>query len=106
MEQVLRLFEKWTANRRDRCVVLRDVHGVMRLRSDHKLRNAHDASDLTAPDGVPLVWLKKIAGITSISRVSGPDLLPAVCERGLLFGWRHYFLGGAPGVADMMRYPA
>ena len=37
--QILKLFEvEWTVNRRDRYVVLRDVHGIMRARSDAKLQ--------------------------------------------------------------------
>jgi N-acetylglucosaminyldiphosphoundecaprenol N-acetyl-beta-D-mannosaminyltransferase len=112
MDQVLKLFEvDWTVHRRDRYVVLRDVHGIMRARSDAKLQNAHASSDLTTPDGVPLVWFAKLAGISGVSRICGPDLLPAVCERGLPLGWRHYFLGGASGVAEKVidelseRYP-
>jgi N-acetylglucosaminyldiphosphoundecaprenol N-acetyl-beta-D-mannosaminyltransferase len=101
MDRILNLLEqKWIPNRRDRYIVLRDVHGVMRARSDAMLRKAHEASDLTAPDGMPLVWTAKLAGINGISRVAGADLLSAVCERGVALGWRHYFLGGAPGIAE------
>ena len=101
LDKVIKLFEyDWTVHRRDRYVVLRDVHGVMRARCDAKLQNAHEVSDLTAPDGMPLVWIARLAGISEISRVCGPDLLPAVCERGLSLGWRHYFLGGGPGIAE------
>jgi len=100
MDRVLALFETWMADRCDRFVVLRDVHGAMRARNDAKLRRAHEVSDLMAPDGVPLVAIARLAGIADISRVCGPDLLPATCQRGLSLGWRHYFLGGAPGVAE------
>jgi N-acetylglucosaminyldiphosphoundecaprenol N-acetyl-beta-D-mannosaminyltransferase len=101
MDRILKLFEhEWIPHRRDRYIVLRDVHGVMRARSDAKLRKAHEASDLTAPDGMPLVWIAKLAGINGITRVAGSDLLSAVCERGVALGWRHYFLGGAPGIAE------
>jgi len=103
IEQVLKLFaEDWMVDRRDRYIVFRDVHGVMRARSDTKLRRAHEASDLTAPDGMPLVWIAKFVGIDGVSRVCGPDSLPVVCERGVPLGWRHYFLGGAPAVAEAL----
>jgi N-acetylglucosaminyldiphosphoundecaprenol N-acetyl-beta-D-mannosaminyltransferase len=112
LDRVIKLFEDdWTVHRRDRYVILRDVHGIMRAQSDAKLLRAHQTSDLTTPDGMPLVWVAKLAGIAGISRVCGPDLLPAVCERGLALGWRHYFLGGSPGIAEAaiarlrVRYP-
>jgi N-acetylglucosaminyldiphosphoundecaprenol N-acetyl-beta-D-mannosaminyltransferase len=99
-KDVLTLFEEWVAEHHGRFVVFRDVHGVMRARNDPKLQKAHEHADLIAPDGMPLVWVVKIAGINGISRVPGPDLMPAVCKRGLAHGWKHYFFGGAPGVAE------
>ena len=99
LEGVLRLFEGWITQNRARFAVFRDVHGVMLAQNDRKLQKAHKNADLVAPDGMPLVWLAKIAGINGISRVPGPDILPAICERGLAHGWRHYFFGGAPGIA-------
>ena len=112
IEQVLKLFEcDWTAYRRDRYIVFRDVHGVMRARSILRLRVAHEQSDLIVPDGMPLAWVGKLAGIKGVSRIPGPDFMPAVCERGIALGWRHFFLGGVPGVVDAMirnlteRYP-
>jgi N-acetylglucosaminyldiphosphoundecaprenol N-acetyl-beta-D-mannosaminyltransferase len=83
-----------------RVLVLRDVHGVMRARNDAKLQRAHEAADLMAPDGMPLSLVARLGGIDGISCVCGPDLLPAACEHGLSFGWRHYFFGDAPGVAE------
>jgi N-acetylglucosaminyldiphosphoundecaprenol N-acetyl-beta-D-mannosaminyltransferase len=44
--------------------------------------------------------------------VYGPDLLLAVCRASTRQGWRHFFYGGGPGVADRMaarlrsRFPA
>ena len=111
MGRVLRLFEKWIADGRDRYVVFRDVHGVM-LALDHELlRTAHEQADLIAPDGMPLVWAARLSGSRKISRVCGPDLFLAVCEYGISRNWRHYFFGGAPGVAELLqqkvaaRYP-
>jgi N-acetylglucosaminyldiphosphoundecaprenol N-acetyl-beta-D-mannosaminyltransferase len=102
IDGALRRFEQWVLDPEDRCVVLRDVHGVMLAHSDPRLDRAHQESDLIAPDGIPLVWAARLAGSRGISRVCGPDLLPTVCEHGLTRGWRHYFYGGAPGVAEMV----
>lgn len=102
MEEVLRYFDAWTHDDQGRYVVIRDVHGVMRARTDLALRSAHHQADLVTPDGVPLVWSAKLLGHSNIERVCGPDLLPATCARGLEKGWRHYFYGGAPGMADAL----
>jgi len=100
MGKVIDLLEEWVAGARDHYVVFRDVHGVMLARNEPQLRRAHIESDLVAPDGMPLVWAARLAGSKEISRVCGPDLLLVACEHGLSRGWRHYFYGGAPGVAE------
>jgi len=102
MDRVLAIFDRWLADRHDRYVIFRDVHGVMRAQSDPELRRAHEEADIIAPDGMPLVWIAKFDGMKEISRVCGPDLLPLVCQKGISNGWRHYFVGGAPGVAELM----
>jgi N-acetylglucosaminyldiphosphoundecaprenol N-acetyl-beta-D-mannosaminyltransferase len=43
-----------------------------------------------------IVWLLKLSGHAHVSRVYGPDLSLAVIERGLTYGWKHFFYGGAP----------
>jgi N-acetylglucosaminyldiphosphoundecaprenol N-acetyl-beta-D-mannosaminyltransferase len=102
VDRVLAIFETWLKDRSDRFVVFRDVHGVMRARRDPKLEVAHARADLVAPDGMPLVWFAKLAGVESISRVSGPDTLAAVCEYGLSRGWRHFFYGSSPKVSEQL----
>ena len=76
------------------------VHGLSEARRDPAFRQVLNRSWLTAPDGMPLVWLAHRSGHPAVTRVYGPDLLLAVCDAGRATGLRHYFLGGAPGVAD------
>jgi N-acetylglucosaminyldiphosphoundecaprenol N-acetyl-beta-D-mannosaminyltransferase len=57
---------------------------------------------MVTPDGVPLVWASHWLGHREVSRVYGPDLLMAACERSLQSGWSHYFYGGADGVPEKL----
>ena len=75
------------------------AHGFTLAQSDPALKAAYRGAWLTTPDGMPLVWL----GPPGTERVYGPDLLLAVCDTGRAVGLRHYFYGGAPGVADTLR---
>ena len=51
-------------------------------------------------DGMPVVWASRlIPGKSLPARVSGPDLLAALCERAASSGLRVAFVGGMPGVA-------
>ncbi|MBI5690666.1 MAG: WecB/TagA/CpsF family glycosyltransferase [Verrucomicrobia bacterium] len=76
-------------------VCLGTVHSLIAAGDEPGLRRIFNTSWLTTPDGMPLVWL----GPRGVERVYGPDLLLAVCATGRAVGLRHYFYGGAPGVA-------
>jgi len=56
-------------------------------------------TDLNCPDGMPLVWFGKHKKKV-VSRVCGPELMPALCARTATRGYRHFFYGGQPGIAE------
>jgi len=79
------------------------AYNVDLARRDDLLRTAYNGSYLTTPDGMPLVWLGRWHGHRAVTRVYGPDLMTAVCDAGRAVGLKHYFYGGAPGVAERLR---
>lgn len=80
-------------------VCVTGVHGVMECQRDSQLLEIHNRSGLTTPDGMPMVWAGKWAGVKNIRRVYGPELMLEVCRAGLNEGWSHFFYGGNGGVA-------
>ena len=80
-------------------ICLGTAHGFTLAQRDPSLKKIYHDARLTTPDGMPLVWL----GPPGTERVYGPDLLLAVCDAGRAVGLRHYFYGGAPGVAETLR---
>ncbi len=89
----------WIVRRESRYVCVVDVHNVMLAQENSEIMVALRGADMVTPDGQPLVWLGRWLG-HNVSRVCGPDLLTAVCTRSVSEGWRHYFYGGAEGVAE------
>src|SRR6187455_2901150 len=93
-------------------VCVTGVHGVMESQRDPALREIHNSSGMTTPDGMPLVWAGRRAGASWMTRVYGPDLMLEVLERAAAEGWRNYFYGGGPLVAEQLaarmrqRFPA
>jgi N-acetylglucosaminyldiphosphoundecaprenol N-acetyl-beta-D-mannosaminyltransferase len=69
---------------------------------NHSLRKLFNESGLTTPDGMSIVWLLKFHGYRNVSRVYGADLMLEVCRISEDKRWRHFFYGGAPGVADAL----
>jgi N-acetylglucosaminyldiphosphoundecaprenol N-acetyl-beta-D-mannosaminyltransferase len=52
---------------------------------------------------MPMVWMGRLRGHRDMSRVYGPDLMLDVCAWSQKSGCRHFFFGGAPGVAEQLR---
>jgi N-acetylglucosaminyldiphosphoundecaprenol N-acetyl-beta-D-mannosaminyltransferase len=78
------------------------VHGVSEAQGKPELRSIFNRAFLVTPDGMPMVWLGKLAGHAEMDRVYGPDLLEQVCLTSAQAGWRHFFYGGAPGAAELL----
>jgi N-acetylglucosaminyldiphosphoundecaprenol N-acetyl-beta-D-mannosaminyltransferase len=92
----------WIARHDRQYVCVRDAHGIMQSMAQPKLRHIHNSAGMVTPDGMPLVWLGRWYGHHHVDRVYGPDLLIAVCERAAREGYRMFFFGGAPGVAERL----
>jgi N-acetylglucosaminyldiphosphoundecaprenol N-acetyl-beta-D-mannosaminyltransferase len=102
LPQAVEEVHRWIARREAHYVNVCAVHTVMECQRDASLRQIVNASGLATPDGMPLVWLSAMHGHRHVSRVYGPDLMLAVCDRSQETGSRHFFYGGAPGVADRL----
>jgi N-acetylglucosaminyldiphosphoundecaprenol N-acetyl-beta-D-mannosaminyltransferase len=70
------------------------VHTVMACQEDAELRRAVLNSDLTVPDGQPLIWAMNALGHDLSHRVYGPDLMARACERAATTGTRMFLYGG------------
>ena len=79
-----------------------DMHGIMQAHHNPAFKNILNSSCLTVPDGMPLVWLSRLKRHPLKRRVYGPDLMLAFCELSSHKGYRHFFYGGAPGVAQKL----
>ena len=78
------------------------VHGVMEAQDDPAFKRILNQAFLCTPDGMPMVWAGKLNGHREMSRVYGPDLLLDVCAWSETSGAKHFFYGGADGVADLL----
>jgi N-acetylglucosaminyldiphosphoundecaprenol N-acetyl-beta-D-mannosaminyltransferase len=93
------------AARRDRrkgFICVTGVHGVMEAQDDAAFKNILNRALLCTPDGMPMVWLGRLHGHHEMSRVYGPDLMLEVCAWSEKNPCRHFFYGGADGVAELL----
>ncbi len=92
----------WIERRERQYICVTGVHGVMESQRDDSLRRIHNMAGLVVPDGMPLVWLSRLAGKRDVRRVYGPDLMLACCERSDASSHRHFFYGGGEGVPERL----
>lgn len=84
-------------------VCFRDAHGIIRSRDDEKVFRAHRDALMVVPDGKPLAILGRLRGFAQVGQVRGIDAFEALCRAGVAAGWKHYFYGAGPGVAERLR---
>ena len=103
MDDALRAIEGWVFNRTPTYVTVTPAHAIMDAYGDPELRRIFNASGLTTPDGMAIVWLLRLRGHRRVERVYGPDLMLEVCRHGLDRRYRHFLFGGEAGVAEALR---
>jgi N-acetylglucosaminyldiphosphoundecaprenol N-acetyl-beta-D-mannosaminyltransferase len=93
---------EWARSGSSRSVCAAAVNEVMTARDDPSFRALMNDADLVTPDGMPLVWALRALGVSSASRVYGPDLTPLLCSRAASEGLPVGFFGSTPAVLDKL----
>ena len=94
-----------------RYVCATSVHGVIEAQSDPDLKQILNRAFINHADGMPLMRVGRLSSARSIERIRGPDLFDQVCRMTSNMPVRHFFYGGAEGVAETLgrkmatRYP-
>ncbi|MCI0744936.1 MAG: WecB/TagA/CpsF family glycosyltransferase [Verrucomicrobia subdivision 3 bacterium] len=99
MDTALQVIVDAVRRREKGYVCVTPVHGLMEGYDDERVRKVLNGALLCTPDGMPMVWISRLAGRREVRRVYGPDLMLALCELSCREGFTHFFYGGANGVA-------
>ena len=84
-------------------ITVTGMHGIMESHDHEALREIHNQAFLCTPDGMPGVWLGRLAGFKEMDRVYGPDLTLEIMKASQTLPVKHFFYGGAEGVADDLK---
>ncbi len=80
-----------------------NVDHVVQAEHDTRLRAAYAEVSLSLVDGMPLLWAARLLKTPVPAKVSGSDLVWPLMRRAAERSYRVYFLGGAPGNAELAR---
>lgn len=86
--------QNWVLNQTACYIVAANVHVVMMGYWQKNYQQIINNAALVTPDGMPLVWGLQLLGFKRQSRVYGPDLMLAWCERAARVGIPIFLYGG------------
>ena len=101
-DQIPEVIDQWRRIGRRSYIAIANPHSVMLCRRDPGMRRAITNAGLTLPDGVGIIIAGKLLGLGRRHRAAGPALMLELCDRGRDLGYRHFFFGGADGIADRL----
>jgi len=81
-------------NARGAYVVTPNADHVVRAEHDPGFVAICDEADLVLADGMPLLWAAALQGSPLPAKVSGSDVMPALCRRAAAHGLKVFLLGG------------
>jgi N-acetylglucosaminyldiphosphoundecaprenol N-acetyl-beta-D-mannosaminyltransferase len=88
------------ADGRPRLVISVNPERIMHAGRDPAFAAVLRSADLALADGAGVLWAARRLGHPLPGRVAGVDFVKALAARGAADGWRFFFLGGGPGVAE------
>lgn len=83
-------------------IVAANVHVIMTAYWNAAYRQILDAAAIVTPDGMPLVWGMRWLGAKGQTRVYGPDLMLAWCDRATQINQSIYLYGGTPETLELL----
>jgi len=99
-QQALALLDAFAASGKLHHIVTVNPEFCVQALTNADFRHVLNQADLALPDGVGLVWAAKLLGKPLKGRVSGVDVVASVASLAAGRGYRLFFLGAAPGVAE------
>jgi N-acetylglucosaminyldiphosphoundecaprenol N-acetyl-beta-D-mannosaminyltransferase len=98
----LDLMERWIREGFPRSICFPGSDMLAASQRNTLLRSALNGADFVATDGMMLVRVCRWLGAPHAERVYGPDVMLELCRRSAQAGYRHYFYGASPGVAETL----
>ena len=100
METALEIVEKFIQESGTHHVVTADSSMLVMAQEDTALRAIIGVAELVTPDSTGILWAAKRRGTPLRERVSGVEIVERLCARSAARGYRLFFLGAGPGVAE------
>lgn len=100
MDGAVQQVNRWIAESpRARLITFANVHMLVEAQLRPEFKRALHEVDLNLPDGAPVFWLARSSAGERVEKIAGPSFMEHFLEQSSALGHKHFFYGGAPGVA-------
>lgn len=107
MKESVAVLEEKLQKKEQAFVVTANAEIIMMCQQDKEYNNiVSEQADLVLPDGAGAVWAGRYLGNEVPERVAGFDLYNQLLKLSADKGYKAYFFGGAPGVAEAAKNKA
>lgn len=107
MNESVAVLEEKLQKKEQAFVVTANAEIIMMCQQDKEYNNiVSEQADLVLPDGAGAVWAGRYLGNEVPERVAGFDLYTQLLKLSADKGYKAYFFGGAPGVAEAAKNKA
>ena len=101
MDEAVDIIDGFAASKSFHAVFTPNAEIVQLCVEDESIREVVNSADLIVPDGAGVVLASKILGRPLKSKVAGVDLGKHAIELSEKKGYKVYFVGGKPGIAEL-----
>lgn len=101
MAQAVDIIGQFIASGTPHLVLTADASGIAQAQSDPELLQLYQQADLVTPDSVGVLWAARRLSKPISERVSGVEILDHLCGLSAERGYRLFFLGAEPGIAEL-----
>jgi N-acetylglucosaminyldiphosphoundecaprenol N-acetyl-beta-D-mannosaminyltransferase len=100
LEQTVQLVDQMIARRDPNYFITANLHYVMLSDRIRELREVNRRAAFVVADGMPIVWRSRLTERPLPERVAGSELIWVLSHWAAKHGYRIFFLGAAPGIAQ------
>ncbi len=100
MEETIRWIDRWIEQGDAHQIATVNPEFLVKAQENAAFKAALRQAALCIPDGIGIILAARLRGHRLRERVAGSDLVPRLGEEAARRGWRVFFLGAAPGIAE------
>lgn len=100
MDETVQWIDRWIAEGGAHQIATVNPEFLMKAQENSAFKVTLRQASLCIPDGIGIVLAARLRGHALRERVAGSDLVPRLGQEAAQRGWRVFFLGAAPGIAE------